>query len=546
MTASGATASFVRSLFLGRIEADALAPFPLPDAETRELRDAIAGEVRSWASSSIDPEAIDREKSIPSSVVDGMRELGLFGLTVPEAYGGSGCGQTTYTAVLEEVAHRCASTVTVIAGHLGIGAKGLLLYGTDEQKERWLPELASGERIGAFALTEASAGSDAAALRMTADPLPDGSWRLSGRKIWITNGTIAGLFTVFARTPDPERPDAPLMERPISCFLVPAEAAGLTVGPPEAKMGLCGSSTNELGFDDVSVPADALLGPLGGGFKVALNILNAGRHGLSACCIGQARLARELAVAHATEREQFGRPIAHFGMMRELLAAMDADLAAMRAGADLTAGRIDAGAPDTMLESACCKIYATERLWQICNDALQVTGGTGFMREYPYERILRDARINMIFEGTNQILRMMLATQGVRPLLTDGNGGVAARGELKGVAACFDAERLAFETLVPVFGDVVRGTVERHGSAIRGAQHDLRRLADMAIALFGTAATLTRASADGEPSDETTERTKLVAHRLRRDFERALAEHGAPDDALVDSVAARMAGLDGG
>ncbi len=537
------TTGFVRSLFLGRLDTAAIFPFPRPDAEVLETTEAVASMVAEWARDAIDPEEIDHAKRIPAEVIEGMKELGLFGLTVPEEYGGAGCGQTTYAAVMETLAHRCASTVTVLGGHLGLGLKGILLYGTDEQKRRWLPGLASGERIAAFALTEAGAGSDAAALRTTADPLPDGSWKLNGRKIWITNGGIAGLFAVFARTPDPERPDAPLMERPISCFFVPNDADGVSVGAPEDKMGLRGSSTTEVAFEDVVVDAECLVGPRGGGFKVALNVLNSGRHGLAASCIGQAKLARDLAVAHAREREQFGRPIAAFGMIRELLAAMEADVYAMEAGTALTAGLIDSGGSETMLEAACCKMFATERLWQIGNDALQVSGGTGFMREYPYERILRDARINLIFEGTNQILRMMLATQGLRPLV-NGETPATSAPSFEGLSEELAKERATLEELVPAFAAVAADVAARHGRSVRSAQHDLRRLADMAVALHTIGAVLSRASS-GDADEAELALARLAVRRRVQEFRAALHESNDPDDALVDEVAGRMTGIGG-
>src|SRR6185503_5435021 len=332
------------------------------------------------------------------------------------------------------------------------------------------PKLASGERIAAFALTEAGAGSDAAALATRAEPLADGSWRLNGRKIWITNGGIANGFTVFARTPDPARPAAKFMEWPISAFWVERERAGLSTGKPEDKMGLCGSSTTEVALEDVIVPPEALVGPRGEGFKVALNVLNSGRHGLAACCIGQAKLARDLAVKHARERVQFGRPIAAFGMVQELLAGMEADLYAMEASTYLTAGLMDKKERETMLEAACCKLHATERLWSIANDALQVTGGTGFMREYAYERILRDARINMIFEGTNQVLRMMIAFQGLRSLARGELAAAPGRAELEGVPASLSNEREGLERLVPRFADRCRAALARHGERVRDAQ----------------------------------------------------------------------------
>ena len=536
---------FVRGVFAGRIDSGAILPFPHPDAESAETAAEIAAMVRDWATETIDPAAIDREKRIPPSVIDGLKELGLFGLTIPEEYGGAGCGQLAYAQMMEQVAHRCASTVTVLGAHLGIGMKGLLLYGTPEQKRTWLPDLATGERIAAFALTEAGAGSDAAALRTTADPTGDGGYRLNGRKIWITNGGIANFFTVFARTPVAGSPDAPLMERPISAFIVPGESRGVSIGEPEDKMGLCGSSTTEVGLEDVVVPADCLLGPEGQGFKVALNILNAGRHGLAACCVGQAKLSRDLAVAHATEREQFGQPIGRFGMLRELLAAMDADIYAMEAGYLLTAGLMDRGDTETMLEAACCKMFATERLWTIANDALQITGGTGFMREYPYERIIRDARINMIFEGTNQVLRMMLATQGLRVWTRGPAPESAAAPVFAGVHAAFADERARLEALVPELAQRARAAAERHGKAVRSAQHVLRRLADMAVALFGMGAVLSRASSSGEAlGAREAAAARLACRRLADDFCRARDEEDAPADDLVDEVARGMTGLD--
>jgi acyl-CoA dehydrogenase family protein 9 len=531
---------FVRGLFAGRLASAAILPYPHPDAETAETTEAIVASVAEWAAREVDPVAIDHEKRIPQRVLDGLRELGLFGLTIPEAYGGAGAGQVTYARVMETVAHRCASTVTVLGAQLGIGMKALVLYGSEAQKAHWLPRLASGERIAAFALTEAGAGSDAAALATRAEPLADGSWRLTGRKIWITNGGIANAFTVFARTPDPARPLLKPSEWPISAFWVERERAGLTTGQPENKMGLCGSSTTEVGLEGVVVPSEALIGPRGEGFKVALNVLNSGRHGLSACCIGQAKLARSLAVAHAAERVQFGRPIAQFGMVQELLAGMEADLYAMEAATYLTAGLMDAQR-ETMLESACCKLFATERLWQVANDALQVTGGTGFMREYPYERILRDARINMIFEGTNQVLRMMIAFQGLRSLARGELAVAPAR--LAGVHASYDEERGELERLVPLFAARCQAVLATHGERVRDAQFTLHRLSDLATALFVAGAVLSRASASevrGTTDERERDLARLATRRAFKDFQRTLLDEDRPDDALVARVASRM------
>lgn len=530
---------FARALFGGQLDWATILPYPEPTPEEAETTAAIVAAVAEWAAKAVDPERIDREKHIPASVVDGLRELGLFGLTIPEEFGGAGQGQVTYARVMETVAHRCASTVTVLGAQLGIGMKALLLYGTPGQKAQWLPKLASGERIAAFALTEAGAGSDAAALATRAEPLSDGSWRLDGRKLWITNGGIANAFTVFARTPDPARPDARPHEWPISAFWVERERPGFSSGKPEDKLGLCGSSTTELALEGVVVPAEALIGTRGEGFKVALNVLNSGRHGLAACCIGQARLARALATRHAAEREQFGHPIAHFGMMQELLAGMESDLYAMEAATYLTAGWMDAKR-ETMLEAACCKLHATERLWQIANDALQITGGTGFMREYPYERILRDARINMIFEGTNQVLRMMIASQGLRSLQRGELASAASRARPSGVCASLAEEQAVLEELVPLFGARCRAALERHGERVREAQFTLHRLADMLAALFVSAAVLSRASASaghGTLTAHELDLARLACRRAAKDFQRAAHDEAHPDDELIERVA---------
>ncbi len=540
-------ASFVRSLFVGQLQSETILPFPWPDAETEETTDAVVHMTEEWADEAIDPVAIDEEKRIPQGVLDGLAELGLFGLTIPEEYDGAGCGQWTYVKLMEAVSRRCASTVTVLGAHLGLGSKGLLLAGSDEQKRTWLPKLASGELIGAFALTEADAGSDAGALRTTADALPDGRWKLNGRKIWITNGGFASYFAVFARTPHPDDPDAPLLKRPISAFLVPRDTPGLSTGVPENKLGLRGSSTTDVGLEDVIVPADHLIGEPGAGFKIALNTLNAGRHGLAACCIGQAKLARELAVAHTLEREQFGGPIARLGMVREMIAGMDADIYAMEAGTWLTAGMVDAGKHETMLEAACCKMFATERLWTLCNDALQLTGGTGFMREYPYERILRDARINLIFEGTNQVLRMMLAVQGTRPLLA-GEVPVAQARSFDGAHPELRSEGEQVAVFALALAREARAAVGRAGKAFRGAQHEQKRLSDMAVNLFTMGAILSRASTPSADRPNAAEEPELDLARLAfkrcaAAFQHAEREAAYADDALIERVAARRTGI---
>jgi acyl-CoA dehydrogenase family protein 9 len=534
--------SLVRSLFLGNAPIASFSPFPTPDAETQATTEEIAEMVGAWAADNIDAAAIDAGKEIPRAVIDGLGELGLLGLIVPEQYGGVGMGQYAYSRVMEAVAHRCASTVTVIGGHMGLCMKPVLLFGTDEQKTKWLPGFASGETIGSFALTEAGAGSDAGGLRTNAVAMDDGSWKLSGTKVMITNAAFADVFAVFARTPDPENPDALLLERPISCFYVRASAEGVTVSTEEDKMGLCGSSTCEVAFDEVAVPADDLIGTRGEGFKIALNTLNTGRHGLAACCIGQAKLATELAFVQATERVQFGKSIAEFGLVQEMLAGMRADVYGMEAGTHLAAGLIDRGESDYLLESACCKIYATERLWTLANDALQVAGGMGFMREYPFERIVRDARINLIFEGTNQILRTLIAGQGLRPLFREMDTDTSPTATPSDFAPVLKLEAERALELTAALGARTTALAKKNARALLGDQSTQARLSETAVGLYTAFAILSKATTElAAEQDQTkhsqlTDLARLSARRRLAGATSALARLDDPDTELEQRV----------
>ena len=547
--AASLPSGLVRALFLGHATKAAFLPFPRPDAETQETIEEVDAMVRAWAEEAIDAAAIDEAAEIPRDVIDGLAELGLLGLIVPEALGGAGMGQYAYARLMEAVAHRCASTVTVIGGHMGLAMKPALLFGTEAQKAYWLPRFATGEELGSFALTEAGAGSDAGSLATSAEEQPDGSFVLSGTKVMITNAGFATVFAVFARTKDPAAPDAPLAERPMSCFFVPASLPGVTVAPEENKMGLKGSSTCEVAFDEVRVPAENLIGPRGGGFKVALNTLNTGRHGLAACCIGQAKLAAELAVVQAKERVQFGQSISKFGLIQEMLAGMQADIYAMEAGTHLAAGLIDRGESDYLLESAACKIFATERLWTLANDALQVAGGMGFMKEYPFERIVRDARINLIFEGTNQILRTLVAGQGLRPLVKGAQAVLETPAdELAQVSdfhpAFAESAARALE-LTQSLGSHTRARTESGLRELLRDQPAMARLSEASVALYTAFAVLSRATSELAalaPDDQAARAdvANLAVRRRLHGAAEALARFDDPDTALEHRIVERL------
>jgi acyl-CoA dehydrogenase family protein 9 len=324
--------------------------------------------------------------------------------------------------------------------------KAIILFGTEEQKARLLPPLAAGEQYAAFALTEPNAGSDAGSIETTAVPTEDGqAWILNGTKQWITNAGFASVFTILAKT---DVPGARSEHEKVSCFVVTRDESGegLTIGPPEKKIGIRGSETNEIHMENVRVPAANLLGEPGNGFKIAMSVLNEGRLGLATGCVGAARKLMNLSVEYANQRTQFGQSIGSFELIKEKLAEMASRTYAVESAAYLTAGLADRGIKDFSLESAVCKVMGSEMLWYTVNEALQIHGGNGYMEEFPFGRMMRDARINLIFEGTNEILRVFIAGMGVR-----GPGG-----ELKMVAEALRHPARDFGVLSHYFGGKIK------------------------------------------------------------------------------------------
>lgn len=402
--------SFVKALFAGSIEQDLIFPYPKMDKEEEENLKLILDTVRQFAKDNIDPVAIDRDETIPKEVLQGLAEIGLFGMSIPEEYGGSGFSTTAYNRVFEEIGSIDGSLAVTLGAHQSIGLKALLLHGTEEQKKKYLPKLASGEWIAAFALTEPGAGSDAAGIQSLAvKDVQKGHYVLNGSKIWITNGGIADFFTVFAKTPVGESG-----EKKISALAVTRDMEGFSSGKEERKLGIHGSSTTELIFDNIKVPVENLIGPEGKGFKVAMEVLNSGRLGLAAGCAGGIKTLIRMSVDHAKNRKQFNTPIAEFEMIQGKITKMVVDVFVLESMVYLTTGLIDRGDIDYSIESSICKVYASEAVWNAVNEAMQIAGGIGYSKEYPYERALRDARINLIFEGTNEVLRAFIALAGMQ------------------------------------------------------------------------------------------------------------------------------------
>jgi alkylation response protein AidB-like acyl-CoA dehydrogenase len=375
---------------------------PLTD-EQREIRDLV----RTLARERVAPRAaeIDKKGEFPWDMVELFKEHELFGLPYEEQYGGTGTGALMVLVAIEELSKVCATTGLIMAVQ-ELGSLGIKLAGTEEQRQRFLPRLASGEWIAAYALTEPGSGSDSAAMRTEAR-LDGDEYVINGGKRFITNAGVAHLYTVFAKT-DPEAGHSG-----ISAFMVEADSSGFEVGRIEPKMGIKGSTTGEIFFNDVRIPADNLLGEEGEGFKIAMRILDRSRPGIAAQGLGLAQGATDYALEYAKSRETMGKPIAQHQLIAASLADMETKCEAARGLLYKIGMMIDEGAPDDELTkvSAMAKLYCTDVAMEVTTDAVQILGGYGYMQEYPVERMMRDAKITQIYEGTNQIQRLVIARE---------------------------------------------------------------------------------------------------------------------------------------
>ena len=402
---------FAKGLFQGHFVADWVMPYPrIPAAQQTELDKTLA-ELREFLDDKLDPVAIDRQAEIPREVIDGLGRVGVLGMTAPVEYGGGGFTQMANCKVLEEIGSRCASTSVFVNAHHSIGIRALLLFGTQDEKQKWLPKLMTGEHLGAFALTEPEAGSDAANVQMQARPSEDGShFILNGEKRYITNAAIAHVLTVMARTPVPGS-----SKTAITAFLVTPDMPGFTMLEARMpKMGIRGTATGRFALRDVRVSKENILGPMGKGLKVALTVLDFGRTTFGACCTGAAKTCLRLAIEHAKTRKQFNKTLGEFHLVKKKIARVAADAYAMEAMTTITASLIDRGLEDYMVETAMLKVFTTERLWEAINDAFQIYGGSAYFVDLPLERMLRDARINQIGEGSNEVLTSFIALVGMR------------------------------------------------------------------------------------------------------------------------------------
>ena len=372
------------------------------DLTLRDDQRAVRAAVRTWVDEVVVPHALrnDREERFPQEALEGLRETGFVGMSIPEEYGGGGADPLTYCLFIEELGRGDANVRSIMSVHLGLVAGSLQRWGTEDQKQQWLPRMATGEALGCFALTEPDHGSNPADLRASAEPLPGGGWRVSGRKVFITNGSIASVALVMARTGGPGG-------KGISAFLVPTDRPGFVANPLHGKLGLRSCDTAELVLDGVEVGPEALLGAEGAGLKVALSALDDGRMSIAASCTGIGQAALDSMVAYAGSREQFGKPIAGHQLVQEMLADSAVDVDASRlltwAVADLkTRGE------RYSLAASKAKLFATEASIRVADSCIQVHGGYGYVEDYPAAKYLRDARVTTLYEGTSQVQKLLI------------------------------------------------------------------------------------------------------------------------------------------
>lgn len=571
--------SVVGNFFYGEVEESSVFPFPHFTEHQEEFGKEMVNAVNKFCEDNINGEKMDHEAKIPEEVIKGLAELGLCGMAVAEDFGGLGLDYSLYSRLFAEVASFDGSVATMLGAHQSIGYRALLNEGNEEQKAKWLPLLASGEKIAAFCLTEPGSGSDAYSIKTKAVDNKDGTYTINGQKLWITNAGMAEFYSVFAKTEHEVNGE---IKEKISCFIVEKSMPGVSFGEKENKMGIRASETRAVYFDKVIVPKENILGELGMGFKIAMNVLNSGRLSLGAGCVGGMKSILKLATEHAKGRKQFGKSISEFGMIQEKLAEMAARCYATESIVYLTTGNMCKGLNDYFLETAVCKIYGSESLWKVVDTGLQIAAGNGYMKEYPYERIMRDSRINLIFEGTNEILRCFLALSGVRGPSDDlkelgkvSDVSSALQDPIKslGVLTNFAKNRVSkmigqrsitkvhpeleeyagyFNSMLGGFAIQVENTLIKYGKKIIDIELPQKRIANMAIDLYVMLAVLSRTTSilenskiDQKKKDYVLNLAKISLKESRQDFVSNLKGMTSNEDKIVAQASAQVCEFDG-
>ncbi|MEA2468467.1 MAG: hypothetical protein QOJ57_2593 [Thermoleophilaceae bacterium] len=559
MEAATAVSSFSKSLFLGEIHEDLVFPYPKPDDEEQDRIRHLVGQAREFGET-YDQRKVEDDRWIGDDKIAELGERGLTGLYVPTEYGGAGLTQTGYCRVSEEFAQIDATLSVIMGVHQSIGMKGIVLFGSDEQKARFLPDLASGRKLAAFALTEPNAGSDVHNMESRAVKQPDGSWKLNGHKRYIGNGSKAGTIVTFARA------EVNGQDRHIALILE-AGMDGFEVGERYDTMGLRGNDLRQLHYNDVRVPPENVLGEPGEGFRIAMSILNNGRLSLGTGSVGASKWLLDRIIKHVKERRQFGMPLAEFELVQEKIGWMVSHTFGLESMAYLTTGLVDAGVPDYSLESAMCKVSATEFMWYAANRAMQLKGGAGYMRDELFEKMLRDIRIFPIFEGANDVMRAFVALSGMKPVgeKLKELAGVNLRDSIGslGVLADYVTDRIQRElrpdqvtkahpelaSLASPLGDQVkrlRGVAEdqlrTHKEGIALKQFTQKRLSDAVSDIYGQIATLSRVTSifeeqGVEPSGQERYIAETFCTRAARRVDSNLNQVESNDDERMTAIA---------
>ncbi len=567
--------SVVGDFFFGEINEDRAFPFPKFTDEQKEAARDFLNAIDNFSKTHMDSAKFDREGVFPKEYIDGLKELGVYGLYVPEKYGGMELDATLSSRIFQQISGYDGASAVYLGAHQSIGYKALYNEGTEEQKAKWLPDLASGRRIAAFCLTEPGAGSDAYSIKTKAVDNGNGTFTITGQKLWITNGGIADFYSVFCKTD--HKIDGKKVEK-ITCFAVEKDAegsTGISFGEKENKMGIRASETRAVYFDKVVVPKENILGKFGKGFKVAMQVLNAGRLSLGAGSVGGMKTILKLSTEQAKGRVQFNRPICEFGLIQQKLSHMASKTYAAESVIYFTTGLIGQGMKEYHLESAICKVFCSEALWAVVDSGLQIAAGSGYMCEYPYERILRDSRINLIFEGTNEILRVFLALSGIKepaeslrelgkisditsvlkdPIKSLGILTGFAKGRLKKIIGVrhitrhhkdISKESLIFSRLLGQFSLQVENTLIKYGKKIIGNEYPQGRIANMAIDLYVMLALISRTTSileqnniDQQKKTYVTLLFKKAFYSLKNDFSSNFKSMGKKFDAETQNLSA--------
>jgi acyl-CoA dehydrogenase family protein 9 len=546
--------SFAKSLFLGEIHEELPFPFPKPSSEEQDRIRALCQAARE---APYDAREVEERRWVGDHTIRDLAERGLLGLYVPEEYGGQGLSQTGYCRVSEEFAQIDPTLSVVLGVHQSIGMKGIVIFGNEDQKARYLPDLCAGRKLAGFALTEPNAGSDVSSMETRAERQADGSWRLDGLKHYIGNGGKGSVFVTFAATG----------EREHTAFIVEKEMEGFEVGHRFDTLGLRGNDLRELRFNGVRVPPENVLGEPGEGFKIAMHVLNNGRLSLGTGSVGGAKRLLDLTIEHVRGRRQFGMPLAEFELVQDKIGWMVSYLFGLESMSYLTTGLVDAGVPDYSLESAVVKVAGTEFIWYQVNRALQLSGGAGYMRTMPFEKFLRDTRIFPIFEGANDVLRAFIALSGLKPLGEELSGlsdlELSSPISSLGVLADYAAGRIrrevrpdritrAHEELSPLadgasdqvkrLRSVSEGLLREHGKDIMARQFHQKRLADAVADVYAQVAVLSRVTSifeeqGVEPSGQERYIAETFCTRAARRANAALDQVEDNDDERMTAIA---------